>query len=164
MECSRPLGLAPTLAVAIVTVSLALAAPLAGQVGADPTYRIGPNDEISIEVLEDENLNVQRRVSGAGRVSLPLVGELAVDGHTAEEVRAQIKAVLEKGIHFGGTSMRDYINSDGERGSFQEELFVYGRRGEGCFQCGSRIEKIVVSQRGTHFCPACQARSRPLRR
>ena len=75
-----------------------------------------------------------------------------------------IKTVLEKGIHFGGTSMRDYINSDGERGSFQEELFVYGRRGEGCFQCGSKIEKIVVSQHGTHFCPACQPRSRPLRR
>ena len=72
-----------------------------------------------------------------------------------------IKDVLEKGIHFGGTSMRDYINSDGETGSFQEELLVYGRRGEDCFLCGSEIEKIVVSQRGTHFCPTCQPRSRP---
>ncbi len=75
-----------------------------------------------------------------------------------------IKDVLEKGIRFGGTSMRDYINSDGESGSFQEELLVYGRRGEDCFLCGTEIEKIVVSQRGTHFCPACQPRGRPVRR
>ena len=75
-----------------------------------------------------------------------------------------IKDVLEKGIHFGGTSIRDYINSDGETGSFQEELLVYGRRGEDCFLCGSEIEKIVVSQRGTHFCPVCQPRSRSRRR
>ena len=74
-----------------------------------------------------------------------------------------IKDVLEKGIHFGGTSLRDYINSDGEIGSFQEELLVYGRRGQDCFLCGSEIQKIVVSQRGTHFCPTCQPRSRPVR-
>ncbi len=96
MECQRPRGLASTFAIAIVMVFLALAAPLAGQVGTDPAYRIGPNDTLSIEVLEDEGLNVQRRVSGAGRVSLPLVGELEADGRTAEEVRAQIEAILEK--------------------------------------------------------------------
>ncbi len=67
-----------------------------------------------------------------------------------------IKLVLKKAIQFGGTSLRDYIKSDGGKGSFQEELFVYGRVGEKCFQCKTLIEKIVVSQRGTSFCPNCQ--------
>ena len=79
-----------------------------------------------------------------------------------ERLFRTIKVVLEKGIYFGGTSMRDYINSHGNTGSFQEELFVYGRLGEGCVICGTPIKKIVVSQRGTHFCPICQPRGRPV--
>lgn len=67
-----------------------------------------------------------------------------------------IPRVLEKGIHFGGTSLRDYINSQGETGSNQENLMAYGRGGEKCRICDRRIEKIVVGQRGTHFCPGCQ--------
>lgn len=73
-----------------------------------------------------------------------------------------IPRVLEKGIHFGGTSLRDYINSDGERGSNQENLFVYGRVGEPCRRCGHPVAKITVAQRGTHFCPVCQPRSKPV--
>ncbi|MFQ5740414.1 MAG: bifunctional DNA-formamidopyrimidine glycosylase/DNA-(apurinic or apyrimidinic site) lyase [Acidobacteriota bacterium] len=74
-----------------------------------------------------------------------------------------IHAVLRRGIRFGGTTLRDYINSEGESGSHQEELMVYGRAGKSCRSCGSRIEKIVISQRGTCFCPLCQPRSRPRR-
>jgi formamidopyrimidine-DNA glycosylase len=66
--------------------------------------------------------------------------------------------VLEKGIHFGGTSLRDYLNSEGEEGRFQEELAVYGRDGEACLRCGSVIRRIVIRGRGTHFCPTCQKR------
>ena len=70
-----------------------------------------------------------------------------------------VKGVLEKGLHFGGTSLRDYIDSDGQRGTHQEELMAYGREGKPCRVCGSGICKIVVSQRGTHFCAACQPRA-----
>lgn len=73
-----------------------------------------------------------------------------------------IPRVLEKGIYFGGTSLRDYINSDGEKGSYQENLLVYGRTGEPCSRCGHPVAKIMVAQRGTHFCPVCQPRSRPV--
>jgi formamidopyrimidine-DNA glycosylase len=66
--------------------------------------------------------------------------------------------VLEKGIRFGGTSLRDYVDSAGEAGSFQGELAVYGRDGEPCRRCGSVIRRIVVRGRGTHFCPTCQKR------
>ncbi len=77
----------------------------------------------------------------------------------AAEVRRLFQAVplvLEKGLRFGGTSMRDYVNSDGDQGMHQEELMVYGRPGESCRVCATTIEKIVVAQRGTHFCPSCQ--------
>jgi formamidopyrimidine-DNA glycosylase len=71
-----------------------------------------------------------------------------------------IPVVLEKGIHFGGTSLRDYIDSDGARGSNQEELLVYGRGGEPCRVCGTPIQRIVLAQRSTHYCPSCQRRPR----
>lgn len=76
-----------------------------------------------------------------------------------EALLGAIELVLEKGIRFGGTTFRDYIDSDGERGRHQEELFVYGRQGRACRRCGSELQKIVVVQRGTHFCALCQPRS-----
>ncbi len=69
-----------------------------------------------------------------------------------------IPKVLEKGIEYGGTTLRDYVNSDGERGNHQEELQVYGRKGESCHRCGTVIQRMVISQRSTCFCPACQPR------
>lgn len=73
-----------------------------------------------------------------------------------ERLFEAIRLVLERGITYGGTSLRDYINSDGDQGSNQEELMVYGRKDEPCLRCGSLIRKIVISRRGTHFCPKCQ--------
>lgn len=69
-----------------------------------------------------------------------------------------IPKVLRKGIHFGGTSLRDYVDSEGRRGTHQERLMVYGRDGLPCRRCGVLLERIVISQRGTHFCPRCQPR------
>lgn len=66
--------------------------------------------------------------------------------------------VLRRGIEFGGTSIRDYVNSEGMIGSNQDELNVYGREGLPCHRCGREIMKIVLAQRGTHFCPECQPR------
>lgn len=74
-----------------------------------------------------------------------------------------ILKTLEAGIQFGGTSMSDFVNSEGRQGSNQEKLNVYARDGQPCTICATPIQKIVVSQRGTHFCPGCQPRSRPSR-
>lgn len=75
-----------------------------------------------------------------------------------ENLFEAIPKVLQRGIHYGGTTLRDYIDSDGRRGSNQERLRVYGRPGQDCVLCGGKIEKIVAAQRGTHFCPRCQPR------
>ncbi len=67
-----------------------------------------------------------------------------------------VRQVLERGIRFGGTTLRDYVDSDGREGGFQEELQVYGRAGEPCRRCGKEVVRIFLAQRGTHFCPTCQ--------
>lgn len=68
----------------------------------------------------------------------------------------EIIKTLSEAVQKGGSTIRSYINSQGEIGMFQLELFVYGRKGESCKDCGRDLEKTVVGGRGTHFCPNCQ--------
>jgi len=84
------------LAAALMAVALTFPAAVPAQNAADPSYRVGPNDEIRVEVLEDQDLNVQRRVASDGSVSLPLIGEVSVEGLTTDEARAHIEAALER--------------------------------------------------------------------
>jgi formamidopyrimidine-DNA glycosylase len=66
-----------------------------------------------------------------------------------------IRIVLKAGIAANGASI-DWVYRGG---GFQNQFQVYQRKGEPCYQCGSPIERIVVGQRGTHFCPVCQPKS-----
>ena len=74
----------------------------------------------------------------------------------ADCLRNSIIDELEKASEKGGTTIRSYANAFLEEGSFQFFLQVYGKTGEKCGRCGTPIEKIVVGQRGTHYCPNCQ--------
>jgi formamidopyrimidine-DNA glycosylase len=67
-----------------------------------------------------------------------------------------IRLALLQGLEHGGSTLRDYRNGYGELGSNQEHFNVYDRKGQPCPRCGTPIEKTVVGQRGTHFCPFCQ--------
>jgi formamidopyrimidine-DNA glycosylase len=67
-----------------------------------------------------------------------------------------IKAVLQRSIEQGGTTLRDFLQSDGKPGYFAQELQVYGRAGEPCRVCGSLIQSARHGQRSTFFCPRCQ--------
>jgi formamidopyrimidine-DNA glycosylase len=67
-----------------------------------------------------------------------------------------IRRVMERSIETGGSSIRDYVAPDGAEGSFQDERRVYARAGEPCVGCGTPIRRVVLGQRGTHYCPACQ--------
>lgn len=66
--------------------------------------------------------------------------------------------LLETAIAHGGSSISDYVDASGEKGSFQQLHQVYGREGQPCTRCGTPVRKIVAGQRGTHFCPRCQRR------
>ncbi|TVP83589.1 MAG: DNA-formamidopyrimidine glycosylase [Alkalicoccus sp.] len=67
-----------------------------------------------------------------------------------------VQTTLQKAIEAGGSSVRSYVSSEGKSGSFQEQLYVYGRRGEACRECGTEIIRFTVGGRGTHICPSCQ--------
>jgi formamidopyrimidine-DNA glycosylase len=67
-----------------------------------------------------------------------------------------IKAVLLRSIEQGGTTLRDFLQSDGKPGYFAQELQVYGRAGEPCRVCGTPIKSAKHGQRSTFFCPRCQ--------
>ena len=67
-----------------------------------------------------------------------------------------IKNVLNRAIEQGGTTLNDFVNSDGDKGYFQIELAVYGRESEACKSCSAPIERIVQSGRSSFFCPQCQ--------
>jgi len=71
--------------------------------------------------------------------------------------RAMVE-VLTQAIEKGGSSISDYVDAEGRRGFFQFEHRVYQRTGDPCVTCGSPIRRILVAQRGTHFCPKCQRR------
>jgi formamidopyrimidine-DNA glycosylase len=82
------------------------------------------------------------------------------DTLTPPEVRRlhrAVRSVLRQGIANRGASFTDYVGADGEPGANAEELAVYRRTGEPCLRCGRPIERMVVGQRSTHFCPHCQA-------
>lgn len=72
-------------------------------------------------------------------------------------LHAAIIDVIQHAVERGGSTIRSYVNTLGEAGSFQQELNVYGRAGEPCQRCGTPIKKIKLAQRGTHFCPNCQS-------
>jgi formamidopyrimidine-DNA glycosylase len=82
----------------------------------------------------------------AGRVSLQRL----------ERLVAAIKVTLAAAIEAGGSSLRDFIHSDGSSGYFQQQYFVYGRGGESCRVCGGPIRELRQGQRATFFCPRCQ--------
>lgn len=82
----------------------------------------------------------------AGRVSLARY-TLIVDA---------IREVLTEAIEVGGTTLRDFVKSDGEPGYFRLQLNVYGRTGEACPNCGDAIRQAVIGQRSSFYCPRCQ--------
>ena len=67
-----------------------------------------------------------------------------------------IQEVLRAAVEAGGSSVSDYVDADGREGSFQMRHRVYGKQGTPCSRCGRPIHRIVVGQRGTHYCPGCQ--------
>ena len=87
-----------------------------------------------------------RPTTAAGKVSLPRYERLA------DAVRATLADAIER----GGSTLRDFVGSNGESGYFQLDCFVYDRAGLPCRTCGTPIRQIVQGQRSTYFCPTCQ--------
>ena len=78
-----------------------------------------------------------------------------IRGAGAADAR-EMAALLKRIIRQGGTTLRDYVNSEGAPGYFALDLLAYGREGEPCFQCGTPLKQRVIGQRSSFYCPTCQ--------
>ena len=110
----------------------------------------------------------QRVVAGLGNIYVcealwaahisPRRVAASVAGVRAARLVPEIKAVLQRAIEAGGSSLRDYVQVDGELGYFQHSWSVYDREGEPCRtpKCRGTVQRLVQSGRSTFFCPVCQ--------
>lgn len=106
------------------------------------------------------NIYVSEALFGAGISPRRLAASVA--GRRAERLVPAIREVLSAAIAAGGSSLRDYVQTDGELGYFQHAWAVYDRAGEPCRDCRCDVEttggvhRIVQSGRSTFYCPAKQ--------
>jgi len=78
---------------------------------------------------------------------------------THEQLRRlflSVREVLQEAIALGGSSISDYVDADGEQGSFQLQHRVYGREGEPCLACKTPLKRVVIAGRSSHYCRKCQ--------
>ena len=73
-----------------------------------------------------------------------------------EKLVDAIKQILADAIKQGGTTLRDFTREDGQPGYFAQKLFVYGKTGESCAECGRPVKQITQQQRSTFYCTSCQ--------
>jgi formamidopyrimidine-DNA glycosylase len=144
-----------------------------------PLIELGPEPfsvEFTQEYLSDKLKKTTRKVKSALLDQKILVGlgniyvdealfragihpERLANTLTEKEIlllHREIVDTLSEAVEKGGSTIRSYVNSQGEIGMFQLELYAYGRKGEACKKCGTLLEKMTVGGRGTHYCPNCQ--------
>ncbi len=80
-----------------------------------------------------------------------------------QKIYQAIKPILKKAIKFGGSSVSDFRNIEGGKGSFQNEFKIYQRHNQKCLVCKTIIKREKIANRSTHFCPKCQKVSKKAR-
>jgi formamidopyrimidine-DNA glycosylase len=90
----------------------------------------------------------------------PLAQVGKISAASARILHRAVKRVLARAVELQGTSFRDYIDIEGRPGGYWPRLRVYQRTGEPCRRCRTRIRRIVIAGRSSHFCPHCQPRPR----
>lgn len=79
-----------------------------------------------------------------------------VTKNECDELVLAIKKTLTDSIEQGGTTLKDFVNSDGNPGYFAQSLNVYGRKNEPCHICTTLVKAMVIGQRASYYCPTCQ--------
>lgn len=110
----------------------------------------------------------QRLIAGLGNIYVcealfraglsPFREAGSLSGKQAAVLTREVRATLEDAVAAGGSSLRDYVQADGELGYFQHAWQVYGREGEPCRRCGDKatVARHVQGGRSTFYCPSCQ--------
>ena len=115
----------------------------------DQTIIAGLGNIYVCEALWRSHLSPKRKSSTLGAKS-------ATARKKSELLVQNIRDVIAEAIEAGGSSLRDYVHTDGSLGYFQHRFSVYGREGEPCPECGKAIKRIVQSGRSSFYCTHCQ--------
>lgn len=144
--------------------------PLAGELTGDNLAHLAAGRTAPLKSF----LLDQRRIAGIGNIYAdealhraelhPLSPAGSMRSEHCEALVEGIVEALEVGLAHGGSSIDDYRDAWGEKGSMQDEFLVHTREGQDCGRCGGTIRRIVVGGRSTYFCPGCQVRLRRRRR
>jgi formamidopyrimidine-DNA glycosylase len=109
----------------------------------DAKYVCGIGNIYACEILFLSNINPNRRVD-------------TITESEKKKLYKFIPEVLQKSIDLGGSSISDYVHTNGLKGEMQNFYFTYDRKDENCKKCKNKIQKIKQGGRGTYFCPTCQ--------
>jgi len=136
--------------------------PLSADLTGDYLYQKAKNRKVSIkQFLMNQNI-----VTGVGNIyctealfssgisPLRSTGNISLVRYT--QLVSHIKKILTAAIEQGGTTLRDFVGSDGKPGYFKQELNVYGRSGQACINCQSHLITIKQANRTTVYCSQCQ--------
>ncbi len=136
--------------------------PLSDQFDTDYLYRRARGRKLAVKnfimdgrvVVGVGNIYASEALYMAGIHPSRAAGRISADRYTS--LVNAIRDVLQRAIRHGGTSLRDFAGSDGTPGYFAQELLVYGRAGQACFQCSADIRQKVIGQRSSFYCVNCQ--------
>ena len=136
----------------------------AGELGAEILYRASRKRTVAVKqfllagqaVVGVGNIYCSESLFEAGIHPAKAAGKLTRP--QCVRLAEAVRLILKKAITAGGSSLKDFVNSDGEPGYFMVQTKVYDRKDEPCKVCKTPIKQIVQGQRSTYFCPTCQKR------
>lgn len=136
--------------------------PLSDQLTGEWLYQLSKNKKMAVKafIMEGKHVVGVGNIYASESLFLAQIHPAREAGKVSlvqyEKLVTHIKNVLKKAIEQGGTTLRDFVNEQGNPGYFQQSLSVYGRNGQPCVQCSTEIESIKIAQRASCFCPTCQ--------
>jgi formamidopyrimidine-DNA glycosylase len=136
----------------------------AGELGANILYQSSRKRSVAVKqfllagqaVVGVGNIYCSESLFEAGIHPAKAAGKLTRP--QCERLAAAVRLILKKAIAAGGSSLKDFVNSEGDPGHFMVQTKVYDRKGLPCKICKTPISQIVQGQRSTYFCPQCQKR------
>ena len=136
----------------------------AGELGAEVLYRYSRKRSIAVKqfllagqaVVGVGNIYCSESLFEAGIHPAKAAGKLTRP--QCSRLAAAVRMILKKAIDAGGSTLKDFVNSEGNPGHFMMQTKVYDRKDQACKVCKTPIKQIVQGQRSTYFCPQCQKR------
>ena len=136
--------------------------PLSDEFSSDYLFNKAKNRKVPIKsflmnnnvVVGVGNIYANEALFLAGILPTSLAGSISES--RLKKLTEIVKTVLSKAITQGGTTLKDFVGSDGKPGYFQQTLNVYDRKDQPCTNCTTAIKHLVLGQRSTYYCPNCQ--------